>query len=146
MRLLHAKSKCLFEFHGRDIPPYAILSHTWADHEVTFEELRRHRPWHRRKDGFAKIVGCCRQALSNGLKYVWIDTCCVDKSSSTELSEAINSMFQWYQKADRCYAYLADVSYVDTVHDVEAAFARSRWFTRGWTLQELLAPQTCRVL
>jgi hypothetical protein len=89
-----------------------------------------------------KIDGCCAQALKDCLDYVWIDTCCIDKSSSAELSEAINSMFAWYERAQVCYVYLADVqsNEVDP-EDEDEDFRTSRWFTRGWTLQELLAPK-----
>ncbi|KAK1757807.1 hypothetical protein QBC47DRAFT_377014, partial [Echria macrotheca] len=94
------------------------------------------------KSGFRKIEYCCFQAASEGIEWVWIDTCCIDKKSSAELSEAINSMFRWYRNAKICYAYLADVSAeVIPEHDEpSASIAKSRWFTRGWTLQELIAP------
>jgi Heterokaryon incompatibility protein (HET) len=121
------------------IPPYAILSHTWGadDEEVTFEDLTQGVG--KNKAGYEKISFCEKQAARDGLQYVWIDTCCIDKSSSTELSEALNSMFRWYSKAHRCYVYLADVSERDAGR---VAFCNSRWFTRGWTLQELLAPSS----
>ena len=90
--------------------------------------------------GFPKILRCCSMALSEGHKYVWIDTCCINKTSSAELSEAINSMYRWYANAAVCYAYLADVS-VRPDPPYTKAFVQSRWFSRGWTLQELLAPQ-----
>ena len=155
MRLLNVKTGKLEEYFGSSIPKYAILSHTWGKNEVTFSDIQNirdeaqakntlpredlapfpanvHDPSVETKSGYQKIVYACRQALMDGHQYVWIDTCCIDKSSSTELSEAINSMFQWYQKAGICYAYLEDVPV--------KSFATSRWFTRGWTLQELLAP------
>ena len=91
-----------------------------------------HDPLVQKKAGYEKIRHASMQAISDGYQYVWIDTCCIDKSSSAELSEAINSMFTWYQQASVCYAYVDDVQ----LHD----FDKSRWFTRGWTLQELLAP------
>jgi len=96
--------------------------------------------------GFSKIRGCCAQASSDGWEYVWIDSCCIDKSSSAELSEAINSMFFWYSKAQACYSYLSDVSEIEIRDEsstalVESAFHKSKWFTRGCTLQELLAPE-----
>ncbi|KAF2753318.1 hypothetical protein EJ05DRAFT_426574, partial [Pseudovirgaria hyperparasitica] len=78
---------------------------------------------------------CAAQARADGLEWVWIDTCCIDKSSSAELAEAINSMYAWYARAEKCYVYLTDVT--DAAH-----LSSSRWFTRGWTLQELLAPRT----
>ncbi|KAJ4331909.1 hypothetical protein N0V87_008802 [Didymella glomerata] len=127
-------------------PPYAILSHTWADgQEVTYSELVAGTG--EDKTGYAKIRFCNERAEADGLEYCWIDTCCIDKSTSDELSTAINSMFRWYQRASKCYVYLSDVSVPDEISDAEAfliawqeAFRRSRWFTRGWTLQELLAP------
>jgi hypothetical protein len=129
------------------IPPYAILSHTWGadDEEVTFEDLKngtgKDRP------GYEKILFCGEQAKQDGLQYFWIDTCCINKANHTELSQAINSMFRWYRKATKCYAYLSDVtSSSSRIHDEsnpqpwESDFRKSRWFKRGWTLQELLAP------
>ena len=89
--------------------------------------------------GYAKIEGCCAQARLDGWKYAWIDSCCIDKSSSAELSEATNSMFKWYEDAMVCYAYLSDV---DGKEDIPKQREDSAWFRRGWTLQELLAPQT----
>jgi hypothetical protein len=127
-------------------PPYAILSHTWtADQEVTYKELLDGRGTD--KSGYAKLRFCGERAAADGLEYFWVDTCCIDKTTSDELSTAINSMFRWYQRAARCYVYLTDISVAEEVTDAEAfrisweqAFRRSRWFTRGWTLQELLAP------
>lgn len=137
MRLLNALTGKLEEFFDDDIPPYAILSHTWGKKEVQFKDIEE-----RYTGDSTKIEGCCNQAIVDGLDYVWIDTCCIDKSSSAELSEAINSMFAWYEGAQVCYAYLVDVPERDTgAHDLESAFRKSRWFTRGWTLQELLAPR-----
>jgi hypothetical protein len=139
MRLLSVNTRQLEEFFGDAVPPYAILSHTWGAEEVTFQDLAREG--HRRKQGYNKIEGCCQQAVSQGLAYVWIDTCCIDKTSSSELSEAINSMFQWYAAARVCYAYLQDVPPGLDPFDRDSDFQRSRWFTRGWTLQELVAPR-----
>jgi len=128
----------LEEFHGSNIPPYAILSHTWGKEEVSFQDL---------VGGDApklleckKIIGCRNQAVSDGYGYIWVDTCCIDKTSSAELSEAINSMFCWYQEAEVCYAYLADVDIKADLTYLQSAIENSRWFTRGWTLQELVAP------
>ena len=121
--------------------PYAILSHTWGedDEEVTFEDLKDGSG--KTKNGYKKLRFCGQQASRDGLQYVWVDTCCINKSNSTELSEAINSMFRWYRKAAICYVYLADVWTKDPSSNLwEAAFRNSRWFTRGWTLQELIAP------
>ncbi|PIL28692.1 hypothetical protein GSI_08736 [Ganoderma sinense ZZ0214-1] len=87
-----------------------------------------------------KIRHACRVARENGFRYIWIDSCCIDKSSSAELSEAINSMYRWYALSDVCYAYLADVPPGEDIHSRYSRFCSSRWFTRGWTLQELIAP------
>jgi WD40 repeat protein len=124
--------------------PYAILSHTWGedDEEITFEDLKNGSG--KTKSGYQKLRFCGQQAARDSLQYFWVDTCCIDKSNSAELSEAINSMFRWYRNAERCYVYLADVSTDDQIdlslQPWEVAFGNSRWFTRGWTLQELLAP------
>ena len=165
MRLLNTATNTinLKDFTGKDRPTYAILSHTWEEEEVTFQDLKQdadqksflslvvphddprltQAPLYIRKKGYSKIKQCCQEARKNGYDYVWIDTCCIDKSSSAELSEAINSMFRWYQEADICYTYLSDVSPAkdskDSINWLE--FEASRWFTRGWTLQELLAPK-----
>lgn len=133
MRLLDTTTIKLSEFFDDDIPPYAILSHTWGKNEVSFKDLDRVRT--KGPHRYYKIARCCALAASQGYKWVWIDTCCIDKTSSAELSEAINSMFRWYQRSETCYAYLEDVS-----SDDMDKFGSSRWFTRGWTLQELLAP------
>jgi hypothetical protein len=123
--------------------PYAILSHTWGEdnEEVTFDDLKDGSG--KTKNGYKKLRFCGQQAARDGLQYFWVDTCCINKSNSTELSEAINSMFRWYHKAAICYVYLADVwtKEIDlSLKPWEAAFANSRWFNRGWTLQELIAP------
>ena len=138
MRLLHAEFLCFEEFFDDEIPPYAILSHRWEGKEVTFHEFEAAKE----RDGpeFRKIKNFCslvRQRVK--LRWVWIDTCCIDKKSSAELSEAINSMFQWYKHAAVCYAYLSSVVAGPwTVQKQQ--FRQSPWFTRGWTLQELIAP------
>jgi hypothetical protein len=149
MRLLNLDANgalCLTEFLD-NVPPYAILSHTWRPDggEVVFKDIANGTA--RNKAGYNKIAFCGETAASHGLKYFWVDTCCIDKSSSAELQESINSMFAWYRAASRCYVYLTDVSTGDydlsnqsSQLALEAAFQRSRWFKRGWTLQELLAP------
>ncbi|BCS01111.1 uncharacterized protein AKAW2_51452S [Aspergillus luchuensis] len=119
------------EFFDYELPPYAILSHTWGEEEVTFQEINAMGA--KEKSGYNKIIQCCSVARADGYKYVWIDTCCIDKTSSAELSEAINSMYLWYQKSELCYAILADIQSEDEIY-------KSRWLTRGWTLQELIAP------
>jgi hypothetical protein len=127
-----------------EIPRYAILSHTWRQDsdEVTFEDLQNGSGTG--KAGYDKIRFCKQQAEKDKLQYFWVDTCCIQKSSSAELQEAITSMFRWYRKAVTCYVYLADVSTSEHNTDErrKAAFQNSRWFTRGWTLQELLAPKS----
>ncbi|KAK3680907.1 heterokaryon incompatibility protein-domain-containing protein [Podospora appendiculata] len=146
MQLLHCKrllecsvaSDALETFIGTP-PPYAILSHTWGKEEVTARDLARADV--SQLAGFKKIKYCCEQALQNGLEYAWVDTCCIDKTSSAELSEAINSMFRWYLNAKVCYAYLEDVDSEDFDSGAPIdSLGASRWFTRGWTIQELLAP------
>ncbi|KAF1955268.1 WD40 repeat-like protein [Byssothecium circinans] len=128
------------------IPPYAILSHTWgADaEEVTFDDLTKGIG--KKKHGYKKIYFCAEQAARDGLEYFWIDTCCINKANKAELSHAINSMFRWYRNATRCYVYLTDVTGCcidDDFHlQWDSVLGRSRWFTRGWTLQELLAPRS----
>ncbi|KAF2758951.1 HET-domain-containing protein, partial [Pseudovirgaria hyperparasitica] len=133
IRLMNATTHTLREFVGTMVPEYAILSHTWLpDGEVLFEDMADLRIASR-KPGFKKIELTCKQALCDGLDWVWVDTCCIDKKSSAELSEAINSMFDWYRCSTLCYAYLSDI-------EGDAGISESRWFTRGWTLQELIAP------
>lgn len=138
MRLLHAPSFELCFFTDDLVPPYAILSHTWADEEVTYHDLSQ-RQDARAKQGWNKIQKGCALARSLDLEYIWIDTCCIDKSSSAELSEAINSMFKWYENARLCIAFLSDWDAAADTPDSKT-FRSSRWFTRGWTLQELIAP------
>ncbi|KAK3301757.1 heterokaryon incompatibility protein-domain-containing protein [Chaetomium strumarium] len=201
MRLLNTRTLTLAEFHGgASTPPYAILSHTWEDEgEVTFQDINAvpHEELVLRKGkGFGKIQQTCSLACARGIEWAWVDTCCIDKTSSSELTEAINSMFRWYQRAQACFAYLADLEPSSTRengdseghqdedgaaarggtmadHESEitendrdergsdtgdggvhlslgkddhpaqqvARFAHCRWFTRGWTLQELIAPR-----
>lgn len=155
MHLLHIGDDgdfSLAEFYGKQIPTYAILSHTWIAtyEEVTFKDIMKGRG--KGKAGYGKLNFIAKQAAVDKLEYFWVDTCCIDKASSAELQEAINSMFRWYQNSSKCYVYLADVSSGGPDNVVggspntssqpwKEAFLRSRWFTRGWTLQELLAPK-----
>ncbi|KAK1727861.1 heterokaryon incompatibility protein-domain-containing protein [Colletotrichum acutatum] len=148
MWLINTSSHNLEEFIGRDIPPYAILSHTWGEDEVTFQDMKDPRFLVReqtiRKAGFVKIAKTCGLAHQQELQYAWVDTCCIDKSSSAELTEAINSMFKWYQRAAICYAWLSDLdpsADIDSDFDGSGDLGQCRWFTRGWTLQELIAPK-----
>lgn len=147
MRLINTRTLDLREFIDNEIPErYAILSHRWENEEVTFQD------WQvlgvaKAKKGFAKIDMACKQAQKHGLDYLWVDTNCIDKMSSTELSEAVNSMFRWYQQSTVCYAYLSDVESLPGGFDMAnekhvQQFRASEWFKRGWTLQELLAPVT----
>jgi hypothetical protein len=184
MRLIDTTTLRLVSKHDGDVPNYAILSHTWGsdDDEVSFQDLqdlsssRVRQPngpfAHRitKKPGFAKIKDSARLAKSQGFHYIWVDTCCINKTSSAELSEAINSMFRWYRNAAVCYAFLDDVSaesdveyreflsHFGKLHEfgdrssqsqrrvfdlnpsIVESLRYSRWFTRGWTLQELIAP------
>ena len=137
MRLLELKYNGEFSLTKdliHKIPPYAILSHTWGadNEEVTYKNLAEGTG--KEKIGYRKIQLCGKQATRDRLQYFWVDTCCIDKTNSTELSEAINSMFKWYQDAVICYVYLSDVQ---NHRDLDG----SRWFRRGWTFQELLAPK-----
>jgi hypothetical protein len=136
MRLLNVASLQLEEFFDDHLPTYAILSHTWQEDEVSFQDMQGSSAPN--KKGYSKIKRCCYQAVKDGLQYAWVDTCCIDKSSSAELTEAINSMHRWYQNAAVCYAYLFDVGSRET--SLDSMFSRSAWWTRGWTLQELIAP------
>ncbi|KAF2626688.1 hypothetical protein BU25DRAFT_92842 [Macroventuria anomochaeta] len=137
----------IISFDDSAIPPYAILSHTWGVNaeEFTFSDLVTGDG--KAKRGYKKIRFCGQQAQQDGLQYFWVDTCCIDKTDKAEHSHAIRSMFRWYQNATKCYVYLSDVSTRERRLDEmlgkftwEPAFRSSRWFTRGWTLQELLAP------
>jgi hypothetical protein len=125
-----------------DIPEYAILSHTWGaeGEEITYQDLIGGD--YKDKPGYEKLQFCGHQAAVDGIQYFWVDTCCIDKSNSTELYEAINSMFRWYRNAKKCYAFLPDISLERSGEAWELEYRANRWFTRGWTLQELVAPKT----
>ena len=147
MRLLHFDALgrlVLTDFRGKHIPPYAILSHRWSDSEILMEDITS-EIYKEKEEGYKKLMFCAEQAVRDKLHYFWIDTCCIDRWNNNERSRAINSMFQWYRNAMRCYVFLSDVS-VSTItepvqrSDWEASFCASAWFTRGWTLQELIAP------
>ncbi|KAI1758629.1 HET-domain-containing protein [Hypoxylon sp. FL1150] len=166
MRLINCQS-LKFEEFVRDVPPYAVLSHTWGKDEVTLSDMSKRDEASEKdseKDRFRKIKDTCRVALEQNIRYAWVDTCCIDKSSSAELSEAINSMFAWYGQAAICFVFLSDftsfpqnileeiVNLFDadpppltnqeiTIRDkVKKSLGSCRWFSRGWTLQELIAP------
>ncbi|OAG04338.1 uncharacterized protein CC84DRAFT_1196565 [Paraphaeosphaeria sporulosa] len=152
MRLLQYRENgelTIASFDDNELPPYAILSHTWGSdkEEVTFADIVQGSS--KAKLGYKKIRFCGEQARQDGLEYFWIDTCCIDKTDKAELSHAIQSIFRWYQNTVRCYVYLSDVSKrkgrfgdMRTEFSWEPSFRASRWFTRSWTLQELLAPST----
>ncbi|KAI1124952.1 heterokaryon incompatibility protein-domain-containing protein [Nemania abortiva] len=139
MRLINCNEVYRLEsFEASKVPKYAILSHTWEETaegesaEVTFQDFESHLSTQRNDRGWKKIHQTCEQARSRGLDYIWIDSCCIDKTNTTEFSEAINSMFQWYSNAAVCLVYLSDWG--------ETTLGPCRWFRRGWTLQELVAP------
>lgn len=148
MRLLKIEEDGSLSLTGdlsRQIPPYAILSHTWGadEDEVAYANVMLGTA--QVKKGYAKLEFCARQAQKDGLQYMWVDTCCIDKTNSVELSEAITSMFRWYAIAEKCYVYLSDLSLGEEGAGKprylwEADFRACRWHTRGFTLQELLAP------
>ena len=136
---------------------YAILSHRWIDPtEVDYEEMvglakmdREERDEIRGRRGYQKILDTCYQAKDDGYEWMWADTCCIDKRSSAELSEAINSMYRWYQNAQICYGYLHDVPGTSfPIEDDDEEYPNSNgwpeWFSRGWTLQEMIAPRNVR--
>ncbi|EXJ56892.1 hypothetical protein A1O7_07236 [Cladophialophora yegresii CBS 114405] len=134
MRLINTHTGSLEDALAQTEPRYAVLSHCWTKDEILFPDIQSRNS--ERTSNHIKFWGSLQQAKSDGLKYIWIDTCCIDKQSTAELSEAINSMYRWYQGAEYCYVYLHDVD-KDTWQET---FPKSKWFTRGWTLQELLAP------
>ena len=121
----------LEHFLGSNVPEYAILSHTWDKEEVLYKDIMGPYEHFSSQTGFHKVFGCCRQARRDKILYVWIDSCCINSDSSAELSEAINSMYQWYRNAKVCYTYLSDVGF----HKKD--FAESRWFSRGWSVTAL---------
>ncbi|KAF2114095.1 heterokaryon incompatibility protein-domain-containing protein [Lophiotrema nucula] len=168
MYLIRADTYILEDFQGRNIPKYAILSHTWTDEEISFSAMHtlnnslHTRTKIKQKEGFYKIKKTCDQAMADGINHVWVDTCCIDKGSSAHLSEAINSMWRYYREAEVCYAYLSDIDVFDALRmgDVQYAqrdvrrfwtnsinlisekdLSKAKWFSRGWTLQELIAPK-----
>jgi tetratricopeptide (TPR) repeat protein len=147
MRLLHydaLRRLVLTDFRGKTIPPYAILSHRWSDSEILIEDISN-KTYKEKEEGYRKLQFCAERAAQDELQYFWIDTCCIDRWNNNERSKAINSMFQWYKNAARCYVFLPDVSVSTATEPVqrsdwETSFRTSAWFTRGWTLQELIAP------
>jgi hypothetical protein len=138
MRLLNTTTLEFREFPDLPDEPYAILSHRWGSEEVTFKEYRKSRATVQNRAGYKKIVEFCHIAKQRGFSYAWIDTCCIDKRSSAELSEAINSMYRWYEMSMECYVFLEDYR-----PEEPRSFPTCEWFRRGWTLQELLASRYC---
>lgn len=150
MRLINCATLGFEDFIGKNVPPYVILSHTWGAYEISYKDYCDTKDLRQMTGPQAeKILMTCDIAVSKGYQYVCestfrhdhdkiashtvltrsgIDTCCIDKSSSAELTEAINSMFKWYKRAVECVVHLGDF---DT-DDPGAEFARCRWFTRGW--------------
>lgn len=139
MRLIDTQTLELCESFDT-LPRYAILSHRWGKDEVNFQEMQQKGDRVVSKTGFKKIQRFCQIALKSGCKYGWVDTCCINKADPTELAEAINSMFRWYQSSEVCIVYLSDVFLGLLPRFSNTGFKNSQWFTRGWTLQELLAP------
>jgi hypothetical protein len=179
MRLLNATTFKFKDFNDAQLPPYAILSHTWGSEEVSYKEIRFVQqivtlPKHLRKNdialaaltvaagiesdqtlsewrksftnraGLKKILGTAKLASEKLLDWIWVDTCCIDKSSSAELQEAINSMYRWYQRSTYCVVHLEDAEPYEVGQPWALHFRNvlrdSKWITRGWTLQELIAP------
>ncbi|KAH7372251.1 heterokaryon incompatibility protein-domain-containing protein, partial [Pyrenochaeta sp. MPI-SDFR-AT-0127] len=142
MRLINVQTLDLVEFVEPDIPNYAILSHTWSSDEVSLHDFVTKAS--QQSQGYQKVASFCAVCLQLGLAWAWVDTCCIDKSNGAELSEAINSMFRFYKNSNTCIAYLSDVPAPQNTpwdRDDNHTFQKSKWFTRGWTLQELLAPK-----
>lgn len=174
MRLLHSRTLDFKTFLEDELPRYLILSHTWGDDEVSYQDMcwlqksknipkkLKDDPLYlalsgslggtaltedqvKRRHGYEKIVRTAEITNSKGFNWFWIDTCCIDKSSSAELQEAINSMFRWYRKSEVCIVYLADATRTtedmsSSIDNLAEHLSKSRWITRGWTLQELIAP------
>jgi hypothetical protein len=143
MRLINTASRQMVEYSGSKIPPYAILSHTWEEEEVSFQDYGRQTAAMKKRKGYRKIDMACQVASGKKIEFVWVDTCCINKAISTELTEALNSMFTWYKNAVICLAYLSDLAPEDPAKGSSQTLQLSpcRWFTRGWTLQELIAPK-----
>ena len=151
LRLDPEKLKWVVEdFPGPIVPFYAILSHTWGrdKDEVKFEDIEDGQQGYSdtSKPGYEKLRFCQERAEKDGLRYFWVDTCCIKKSDSSELQRSLASMFYWYQRAARCCVYLSDASIHEVTEDSEfkweKAFSKCRWFKRGWALQELIAPDS----
>ena len=143
MRLLNTRTLELRSFIPYEVPDYVILSHRWGQNEVTFKDITRYpicdtNSPARELMGFSKIEGACKLAADDGYDWIWIDSCCIDKESSADVDKAINSMWTYYTKSNICYVYMADIPDCEVGWGI--SFQDSDWFTRGWTLQELIAP------
>lgn len=138
MRVLDTTSLEFKEFPDLPDESYAILSHRWGAEEVTYKEYRKNRDTVQHRTGYKKIIEFCHVSRQRGFHYAWVDTCCIDKRSSAELSEAINSMYRWYKKCAQCFVFLEDYNPRDP-----ASLGACEWFSRGWTLQELIASTYC---
>ena len=148
----------VLDFGDDEETEYAILSHRWVGEEVDYDEMVElakmaveERDEIRQRNGYRKVLQSCELAQKDGYQKLWVDTCCIDKRSSAELSEAINSMYRWYENAKVCYAYLHDVpDPCFPTADDEERYPRfcgwPEWFSRGWTLQELIAPSDVQFL
>ena len=142
MRLINAHTRKLEEVWDENVKKYAILSHRWENGEVSYHDMQNPAGASNMK-GFAKILKACDHTVSDGYDYVWVDTCCINKENSAELTEAINSMYRWYQAAAICYAFLSDVdTKAPNIDTVEQQIKSSLWFARGWTLRSLLTMKT----
>ena len=159
MRLINVDTFEIEDFNQPDnVPEYAILSHRWTNKEVEFKQFQKlnktclknpENTDYGAETSVAKAAWACLKARQQNIKYVWMDTCCIDRRSNVELGQAINSMFRWYRNAKVCYAFLFDVTidpseFMETDGKVLGPFESSQWFKRGWTLQELLAPRNLR--
>ncbi|KAF2874706.1 heterokaryon incompatibility protein-domain-containing protein [Massariosphaeria phaeospora] len=133
MRLLHAETLEFHSFLESELPRYLILSHTWGNEEVSYQEMCLII----NRKGYDKIVQTAKITRKRGFEYFWIDTCCIDKSSSAELQESINSMYRWYKISAYCVVHFEDAK---PIEEQDHCLQNSRWNTRGWTLQELIAP------
>lgn len=155
MRLLNVHTLHFQEFSCSDAPPYAIASHRWGSEETTLKSFQKKRyvdgAGHQKVERFCKMVILMNKEVQTSAAWkamgyhldcdwIWIDTACINKTDSVELSESINSMFEYYRRAAVCYVYLPDVRSTGDHQGAMLDFMQSTWFTRGWTLQELLAP------
>jgi hypothetical protein len=141
MRLINCKTEplCQEEFEELDAPPFAILSHTWGAQEVTYQQFAD-VDTRQSRQGWAKVLKACSVAREHGFEYAWIDSCCIDKTNTSELAESINSMFRWYNIAAVCIAFLGDF---DATGGDWAKLHQARWFTRG--VCYILVPWLCLI-